>query len=237
MSDSRLLGPWIRRFLLERLKRNLSPNTQRSYRDAVALLMPFVSKKLRRPVDQLAMTDLNAELVRSFLADLEITRNCGITTRNQRLAAIHALAQFVGMHSPEHIAWSGQIRGVPFKKTGKRPVPYLEKPEMDALLNAPDQSTTQGRRDHLLLLFLYNSGARADEAAQLRIADLELGLSDRDYSSVRIRGKGNKIRLCPLWSLTVKQLKAITAGRAPTERVLNRRGQPLTRFGLHAGVK
>jgi len=123
MSDSRLLGPWIRRFLLERLKRNLSPNTQRSYRDAVALLMPFVSKKLRRPVDQLAMTDLNAELVRSFLADLEITRNCGITTRNQRLAAIHALAQFVGMHSPEHIAWSGQIRGVPFKKTGKRPFP------------------------------------------------------------------------------------------------------------------
>src|SRR5207245_5566322 len=153
-----------------------------------------------------------------------------------RLAVIHTLAQFVAMHSPEHIAWSGQIRAIPFKKTGRRLIPYLEKPEMDALLNAPYQSTTQGRRDHLLLLFLYNSGARADEAAQLRIADLELGLSDRDYSSVRIRGKGNKIRLCPLWSLTVKQLKAITAGRAPTARVLNRRGKTLTRFGLHAVV-
>src|SRR5205085_4311679 len=134
--------------------------------------------------------------------------------------------------------WSGQIRAIPFKKTGKRPVPYLEKPEMDALLNAPDQSTAQGRRDHLVLLFLYNSGARADEAAQLRISDLELGLSDRDYSYVRIRGKGNKIRHCPLWPLTVKQLNAVTNDRASTERVfLNRRGQPLTRFGMRAVVK
>jgi site-specific recombinase XerD len=240
MSDTSLLGPWIRRFLLEHLvgERNLSPNTQRSYRDALALLMPFVSKKLRKPVDELTVTDLNADAVRSFLADLEVTRGCGITTRNQRLAAIHALAEFLGLHSPEHIAWSGQLRAIPFKKTGKQPVPDLEKPEMDALLNAPDQSTAQGRRDHLLLLFLYNSGARADEAAQLLIGDLELGFSDRDYSSVRIRGKGNKLRYCPLWPQTVKLLKTITDGRAPTERVfLNRRRQPLTRFGLHAMVK
>lgn len=240
MSDIGLLGPWIRRFLLEHLvgERNLSTNTQRSYRDAIALLMPFVSKKLRKPIDELTVTDLNADAVRSFLADLEVTRGCGIATRNQRLAAIHAFAEFVGLHSPEHIAWSGQLRAIPFKKTGKRPVSYLEKPEMDALLNAPDQSTAQGRRDHLLLLFLYNCGVRADEAAQLLIGDLELGLSDRDYSSVRIRGKGNKIRHCPLWPLTVKRLRAATDGRAPTERVfLNRRGQPLTRFGLHAVVK
>lgn len=240
MSDTPLLGPWIRRFLLEHLvgERNLSKNTQRSYRDALALLMPFVGKKLRKPVDQLTVTDLSGDPVRSFLADLEVTRGCGITTRNQRLAAIHALAAFVGLHSPEHIAWSGQLRAIPFKKASKQPVPYLEKPEMDALLNAPDQSTAQGRRDHLLLLFLYNSGARADEAAQLLIGDLQLALSDRDCSSVRIRGKGNKLRHCPLWPLTVHRLKAITDGRALTERVfLNRRGQPLTRFGLHAMVK
>src|SRR5438094_1268041 len=148
MSD-RLLGPWIRRFLLEHLvgERNLSQNTQRSYRDALALLMPFVSKKLRKPVDQLTVTDLSGDAVRSFLADLEVTRGCGITTRNQRLAAIHALALFVGLHSPEHIGWSGQLRAIPFKKAGKKPVPYLEKPEMDALLKAPDPSTPLGRRD------------------------------------------------------------------------------------------
>src|SRR5437867_11973134 len=146
MRDTALLGPWIRRFLLEHLigERNLSRNTQRSYRDTLALLMPFVSVKQRKPVDQFLVTDLSADAVRSFLADLEVTRGCGITTRNQRLAAIHALAQFVGLHSPEHIGWSGQLRVIPFKKASKQPIPYLEKSEMDALLHTPDQSTAQG---------------------------------------------------------------------------------------------
>ena len=169
MSNAILLGPWIRRFLLEHLvsERNLSRNTQRSYRDALALLIPFVGAKLRKPIDQLSVTDLSAEEVRSFLADLEQTRGCGIATRNQRLAAVHSFARFVALHSPEHIGWSGEIRSIPFKKASQQPVSYLEKPEMDGLLNAPDQGTAQGRRDYVLLLFLYNTGARADEAAQL----------------------------------------------------------------------
>ncbi len=240
MRDTALLGPWIRRFLLEHLvgERNLSRNTQRSYRDTLALLLPFISIKVRKPVDQISATDLSADRVRLFLADLEETRGCSIATRNQRLAAIHALARFVGLHSPEHIGWSGEIRTIPFKKASMQPVPYLEKPEMDALLNAPDQCTAQGRRDHVLLLFLYNSGARADEAAQLLIGDLQLALSERDYSSARIRGKGNKLRHCPLWPHTAQLLKAITVGRAPTERVfLNRLRQPMTRFGVHAMVQ
>jgi integrase/recombinase XerD len=87
------------------------------------------------------------------------------------LAALHALARFVGEHSPEHIAWCGQIRSIPFKKTSKAIVPYVDKPEMDALLGAPDRQTAQGRRDHALLLFLYNSGARAQEAAQVPSAN------------------------------------------------------------------
>ncbi|MGH2436189.1 MAG: tyrosine-type recombinase/integrase [bacterium] len=236
-----LLGPWIRRFLLEHLvsERNLARNTQRSYRDTLALFIPFIGATLRKPVDRLAVTDVSADGVRAFLADLENTRGCGITTRNQRLAAIHALARFVGLHSPEHIAWSGELRSIPFKKAGaKSMVPYLEKPELEALLNAPDQRTPQGQRDHGLLLFLYNSGARADEAAQLLIGDLDLAGCDRDYSSVTIRGKGNKLRSCPLWSQTAAHLKTFTEGRAPSERVfLNRRRQPLTRFGIYAMVE
>src|SRR5881409_1046305 len=109
MRDTALLGPWIRRFLLEHLvgERNLSRNTQRSYRDTLALLLPFITIKVRKPVDQISATDLSADRVRLFLADLEETRGCSIATRNQRLAAIHALARFVGLHSPEHIGWSG----------------------------------------------------------------------------------------------------------------------------------
>ena len=165
MNDLTLLGPWVRRFLLEHLvaERNLARNTQLSYRDALTLLIPFVAGRLHHPVDRLTLVEVSADLVRLFLADLEESRQCTIATRNQRLAAIHALARFVGEHSPEHIAWCGQIRSVPFKKASKALVPYLDKPEMDALLSAPDRQTAQGRRDHALLLFLYTSGARAQK--------------------------------------------------------------------------
>jgi len=183
MNDETLLGPWVRRFLLEHLvaERNLARNTQRSYRDSLALLIPFAADQTHRAVDRLRVVDVSADLVRLFLADLEQARQCAITTRNQRLAAIHALARFVGEHSPEHIAWCGQIRSVPFKKASKTVVPYLDKPQMDALLAAPDRGTAQGRRDHALLLFLYNSGTRAKEAAQLLIGELALA-----WGSVKI---------------------------------------------------
>jgi site-specific recombinase XerD len=230
MNSVNVLGPWVRRFLLEHLigERNLARNTQRSYRDTLTLLLPFVSKKLSTPVDRLTVIDVTADLVRLFLLDLEESRACGISTRNQRLTAIHALARFIAEHSPEHIQWCSQLRAIPFKKTSKRIVPYLEKPEMDALLSSPNRETAQGRRDYALLLFLYNSGSRADEAAQLLIRDLDL-----NSSFVKIHGKGRKERLCPLWPSTVRELAALTTGRPADQQVfLNRRRQPITRFGI-----
>ena len=231
-----LLGTWIRRFLLEHLvaERNLAPNTQRSYRDTLVLLLPFVAKKAAKAVDRLSVVDMSAELIRLFLADLETSRRCAIVTRNQRLAAIHALARFVGEHSPEYIAWCAQIRAIPFKKpTARAVIPYLDKSEMEALLAAPDSQTAQGRRDRALLLFLYNSGARAEEAARLLIADLFLSAS-----YVTILGKGGKKRQCPLWSMTVRALSALIAGRPNSNNVfLNRCGRPLTRFGIHTLVE
>src|SRR6478609_11088492 len=96
MSDTTLLGPWVRRFLLEHLvaERNLARNTQRSYRDALVLLIPFVGAKQHQSVDRLSVVNVSADLVRLFLTDLEESRKCSIATRNQRLAAIHALARF-----------------------------------------------------------------------------------------------------------------------------------------------
>ena len=235
MSDRTLLGPWVRRFLLEHLvaERNLARNTQCSYRDALILLIPFVADRLHRSVDRLTLVDVSADLVRFFLADLEQSRHCTIVTRNQRLTAIHALARFVGEHSPEHIAWCGQIRSIPFKKVSQAVIPSLDKPEMDALLNAPDRQTAQGRRDYALLLFLYNSGARAQEAAQLLIGELDVV-----SCSVKIRGKGGKQRQCPLWPSTIEALKAFIVNRSTTACVfLNRCGHPITRFGIHALVK
>src|SRR5262249_35180046 len=132
-----------------------------------------------------------------------------------------------------------QIRAVPVKKAPRPLVGYLEKKEMDALLAAPHRGTRQGLRDYAVLLFLYNSGARADEAAHVLIGDLQLGLEpERDPSSVVIRGKGNKPRRCPLWPKTANELRPLVSGRDPAGHVfLNRVGQPLTRFGIHALVE
>lgn len=235
MNDTTLLGPWVRRFLLEYLvkERNLSINTRTSYRDMLLLLLPYVSAHLKKPVNRLAVTDLSAELIRKFLTNLEQNRGCSTATRNQRLGGLHALARFIGENSPEHVEWCAQIRLIPFKKTAQLCITYLDKPEMDALLAAPDRRTLQGQRDYALLLFLYNSGARASEAAQLKIADI-----DWYARCVRIIGKGNKQRSCPLWPTTMEQLHQITARRGLEQRVfLNRNGQPITRFGIHTLVE
>ena len=202
-------------------------------------MIPLIAEKSSKQIGKLKVTDVTTELVRQFLLYLEQTRGCSLTTRNQRLAAIHALARFVGLNSPEHIEWCGQIFTIPFKKAEKSLVTYLEKNEMDALLATPDRNTAQGRRDYALILFLYNTGARADEAAQLTIADLDLAKSPKqDHSSVRIRGKGNKMRRCPLWKTTVNELNLLIEGRNLTEPVfLNRCHQPITRFGIHTLVE
>ena len=121
------------------------------------------------------------------------------------MAALHALARFVAERSPEHIVWCGQIRTIPFKKTIKAVIASLTKRELDTLLAAPDRQTRQGERDYALLVFFYNSGARADEAAQLVLRDL--------HSSdlfVRIVGKGKKERQCPLWHLNYARSSAFS---------------------------
>jgi len=232
MNDRNLLGPWVRRFLLEHLlgERNLSRNTQVSYRDTLTLLLPFASAHGGRPIDRMTVEDLSPTIVRQFLDHLERDRHCNGVTRNQRLCAIHSLARFVGMRSPVHLAWCTEVRSIPFKKTAKMQISYLEKAEMDALLKQPDQRTALGARDHALLLFLYNSGARADEAAQLTIGSLRLS----HPPSVRILGKGNKIRMCPLWTVTSSLLTRLIACRDPNDAVfLGRTNKSMTRFGIH----
>jgi site-specific recombinase XerD len=198
------------------------------------LLLPFAAEQCRQPIDRLTIKELSASAVRRFLQHVEESRHCATATRNQRLTAICALARFVAQHSPEHIAWCGEIRRIPFKKSTQAVVPYLEKAEMDAVLASPDRNTSQGQRDYALLLFLYNSGARASEAAHVTIADLDLAPSP----SVKILGKGNKVRHCPLWPAAAQTLAPMVAAREPAQRVfLNRCGQPITRFGIHTLVE
>jgi len=220
-------------------ERNLARNTQRSYRDTLCLLLPFVARATRKRLDLLKIDDLSATRVRAFLQELEENRGCVAATRNQRLAAIRSLSRFIASRSPAQISWCGELRNIPLKKSAQPLVTYLEKNEMDALLTAPDRSTAWGCRDHAILLFMYNTGARADEVAHVRIIDLTLELTPRcGTSSVLIHGKGNKTRRCPLWDSTAKELLHLAGERAASEHIfLNRRGQALTRFGIHTLVE
>jgi site-specific recombinase XerD len=241
MTETSALGPWVRRFLLEHLtsERSLARNTQQSYRDTLRLLIPFVAERAGKAVDRLAVTDISPSVGYLFLTHLEEDRNCRVVTRNQRLAALHAFARFVGDRSPEHIEWCSQIRIIPFKRTATTLIPYLDKPEIEGILQVPKRDTSEGRRDYALLLFLYNSGFRADEAARLTVEGLDFTPTDwKRQAFVKICGKGGKMRQCPLWPVTVQALAPLIVDRPAHERVfLNRCRQPLTRFGIYALVK
>jgi integrase/recombinase XerD len=230
-----LVGPWIRRFLIEYLikERNYSPNTQQSYRDTFLLFLPFAAKRCRCAVDRLAVAAIKPKLVREFLRYLETSRHCSPCTVNHRLAALRAWTRFVGENSPEHLEWSSQLQTIHLKKCAPTPVSYLEKHEMKALLSAPNRSKAQGFRDYALLLFLYNTGARVSEACRLTVGDLDLAMS-----VATLHGKGRKIRRCPLWKTTTSVLREVVADRPNGQAVfLNQRSQPLTRYGIHTLVE
>jgi integrase/recombinase XerD len=240
MPDLQTLGPWLRRFLCEHIvtERNLARNTQKSYRDTFNLLLPFVSRKLRKPVDRLALCDLTSKHVLQFLAHLENERECSAQTRNQRLAAVRAFARFVASRDPAHVEWYGHIGAIPAKKAAPEPIGWLTKPEMDAMLKVLDRKTRQGRSEYALLLFLYNTGARVSEATQMRVSDLQLGHRDGGHTLATLHGKGGKIRQCPLWPETERVLMELIEGRAADDVVfLSRLHKSFTHFGIYRLVE
>lgn len=237
-ADGHLLGPFVRRFLLEDViaDRNLSVNTQRSYRDAIRLLFGFIAERLATDPPRVTVEQVTAKVVRAFLTHLEEERGNSVASRNQRLTAVHSLFRFISLQVPELVEHATQIHAIPRRRASTPPMSYLEKSEIDALLAVPDRRRPQGRRDYALLLFLYNTGARASEVASTTIANLALGMPP----SVRLFGKGRKIRVCPLWSHTAKALRehldARMNGSHKAPVFLNVRGQPITRYGIHALV-
>lgn len=239
MPDHHLLGPYIRRFLLEHVvaDRNLSRQTQRSDRDAIRVLLRFLTDRDRVDPADLTVERVTTDVVRACLQYLEQERQNTAATLNQRLAVIHSLFRFVGRAVPELVEQASQLQAVPLRRVDHPAMPYLEKAEVDALLATPDRRRPQGQRDYALLLFLYNTGARADEAAHLTRGALDLGRP----ASVRLLGKGRTTRLCPLWDHTAQVLRTLLHPRVdatPEAPVfLNVRGQRLTRFGVYALVE
>lgn len=234
-SSSTTLARTLRAFFAEHLPavRGVSPHTVCSYRDAFTLLLRFLAERRGLSVVKLDFRDFSPDEIVAFLQHLERQRANCTATRNARLAAIHSFARFVATTSPEHLDLCQRIMAVPFKRARSRLVEYLEAAEVAAILAAPSRRTPDGRRDHALLLTLFNSGARVQELLDLTPADLQLV---RPFQ-VRLRGKGRKERFCPLWPRTAKVLRAFmtNAGIDPgaaSQLFRNHRGDPLTRFGV-----
>jgi len=193
----------------------------------------YASDTLPKPVDALLVEDISETLVLNFLEYLEQMRHCSPTTRNSRLAAIRSLFTFIARKEPVLIAQSQQIRAIPKKRSRQKIINYLEENEMQAVLAGIDINSRTGIRDKALLLLLYNTGARVSEVVNLELDDIQLG----ENPQVKLLGKGQKERCCPLWPETATALKQYLKIRKPVRDkndnvFLNANGGSITRFGI-----
>jgi site-specific recombinase XerD len=200
------LAVLLENFFTQRLmnQRQASPHTISSYRDTFRLLLQFAQKRLHKPPARLAFQEIDAPMIAAFLDDLE--KNRGITTRsrNLRLTAIRSFFHYAAYEEPSRAAQIQRVLAIPGKRHTRTLVHFLNRPEIDALLAAPEQKNWFGRRDHALLLVAVQTGLRLSELTGLRRGDVALGIG----AHVRCVGKGRKERCTPLAKTTVAVLKA-----------------------------
>lgn len=230
-----IIAKFIKRFFSYYLpvQKGLAANTILAYRDAIKLLLCYAADTLHKNVEELCVEDIDESLVLQFLDYLENTRTCSARTRNARLAAIYALFSFIAREEPSLLLHCQLIRTIPIKRTQHKTVGYLEENEMQALLDTVELNSRTGVRDKALLLLLYNTGARVNEIVGLKEADLRL----HGVAQIKLLGKGNKYRSCPIWDETVEALDDYLKQRTakdPAEKklFLNANGSPITRFGV-----
>jgi integrase/recombinase XerD len=237
-SGSTELGNALVSFFQEHLpeQRGLSQHSIRSYRDALVLLLQFIAKDTKRGVEKLELSDLTVAQAERFLTHLEKERGNGIFTRNARLAAIHTFARYLSTRYPERLGKFQEILAVPFKRGARlAPIEYLESKDVEAPLARIDRRTIAGQRDYAMFSVMCNTGAGVQEVCSLHVADLRLDAPEQ----ARLHGKGNKIRLCPLWPKTAKHLRTLidrqelgNSERSNAFVFKNRAGGQLTRFGV-----
>ena len=185
-------------------QRRASAHTIASYRDTFQLLLQFVHERLRKAPSVLMLEDIDAPLVAAFLDELEAKRGITARTRNLRLTAVHSFFRYVAFEAPANAAQTQRVLAIPAKRFTRTLVPFLSRPEVDALLAAPDQRAWSGRRDHALILLAVQTGLRLSELTNLMPADLQLGAG----ANVHVIGKGRKERCTPVSKSTRAVLTA-----------------------------
>jgi integrase/recombinase XerD len=224
-----LVGSFFTEYLPR--QRGSSRHTVRAYRDALKLLFEFTAQRCGRQIASLELSDLDVDAITGFLDHIEINRSNSAATRNCRRAALRSFFKHLVRNDLAHSRQYTRVLAIPSKKARQRPATYLEADDVRAIIAKPDQHTVDGWRDYALLLFLYNCGARVSEVTDVLWSDLQL-VPPRQ---VRLRGKGRKERLVPLWRDTADALHRLrnTAMSADQQYVfVNRHGQPLTRDGV-----
>jgi site-specific recombinase XerD len=196
MTPTSTLASLLQRFFTERLvaQQRASPHTIASYRDTFRLLLRFAQERIGKAPSTLALDDLDAAFVGAFLDHVEQHRRNTPRTRNVRLAAIHAFCRYVAISEPAHLDRCRRILAIPVKRSERRPIAYLTRAEIDAVVAAPDVATWIGRRDRALLLLAIQTGLRVSELIHLRCGDIVLGTG----AHLQCEGKGRKHRCTPL---------------------------------------
>jgi len=229
------LGAHLYSFFEDYLKcqKGLRPSSLKSYRDSVKLFVLFVAEKTGHKVSRLTLADLTCAQVLAFLQHLETERKNHVRTRNQRLAAIRGFFDYLARRVPEILKEAQSVAAVPTKRTTLAEMFFLERDEVQSLFASLPTQGSAAVRDRTLLLFLYNTGARVQEVADLRWKHLEL----ESHPRVQLHGKGDKWRVCPLWKETVVLLKQLENDQKKTDPdravFTSLQGQPLTRFGIY----
>lgn len=219
-----------------KVQKGLRPGSIRSYRDTLKLFLAYVATARQRPITRLTLPDLTLERVLEFLAMIESTRGNQVRTRNQRLAALRTFYRYLAVHHPEMLAEAERVEAIPTKRMPAPQTLYLERDEIEALFKALPRQGSLALRDRALFLLLYNTGARVQEIAELRVGDVDLDGPLR----VRLHGKGDKWRSCPLWPETaevLKQLDTVHLADKALPLLTSRQRRPLTRFGIYKIVK
>jgi site-specific recombinase XerD len=200
------LAPLLQRFFTQRLmqQRQASPHTISSYRDTFRQFLKFIQQRLRKPPSRLTFEEIDAPLIVAFLDELEKRQGISVRSRNLRLTAIHSFFRYAAFEAPAHSAQIQRVLAIPSKRFTRTLVHFLTRPEVDALLAAPDQFSWSGRRDHAFLLVAVQTGLRLSEMTGLKREDLILGAG----AHLRVIGKGRKERCTPLAQSTLGVLKA-----------------------------
>ena len=199
-------APLLERYFTQRLmqQRQASPHTISSYRDTFRQFLRFVQQRLHKPPAKLGFEEIDTPLIVAFLDDLEKRQGVSVRSRNLRLTAIHSFFRYAAFEAPAQSAQIQRVLAIPSKRFTRTLVPFLLRPEVDALLAAPDPSSWSGRRDHAFLLVAVQTGLRLSEMTGLKRVDIVVGAG----AHVRVIGKGRKERSTPLAKSTRIVLKA-----------------------------